>query len=169
MKLEFVLVLLIFGSFLWRQPVDISEVERTFLVDTLVDVEVLTVFLLDKNVAAVRADKSTDFEIGLILIEPEFTDLANQLTASAGVVVNIFMRCSATMTHNIIRNGVDTTRFDRFKIFAVLGFILSKQRFIIKPLGLFDYGEFVHSEFVVFRAFYIILRLIYWYVFRDKD
>ena len=169
MKLEFVLVLLVFGLFLGRQPIDISEVERAFLVDTLVDVEVLTVFLLDKNMAAVWADKSTNFEIGLVFVEPGFADLANQLTASTGVVVNIFMRCAATMAHNIFRNGVATTRFDRLKIFAVFGFIFSKQSFIIKPLGLLDYGEFVYRELVVFGAFYIVLRFVYWYVFRDKD
>ena len=56
MKLEIVLICFVFGLFFGRQLPQVIEVEGAVLVDALVDVEVLAVFLFNKNMAAIRAD-----------------------------------------------------------------------------------------------------------------
>jgi hypothetical protein len=54
-----------------------------------VNIKVLAFLLFLKDSAAIRANKGTCFEVLLILIEPQATDLAPKLTTAPGIVIEI--------------------------------------------------------------------------------
>lgn len=83
-------------------------------------VEMLTVLLLDEDMATIGADQGTDFEVGFILVEPEATYLAQELTTSAGVVVEIGVRRTAAMAYSFGRHRIATTRLNRLEFLAML-------------------------------------------------
>jgi hypothetical protein len=122
-----------------------------------VDVEMLTILFLDEDVPAVRANQGTNFKVGFILTESKPANLAPELTATAGIVIEISMWCTASMANSISRYRVTDTRVDRFESLAVLGFVISKQENVIEPLRLLDYRECVNIELVVLRACNIVL------------
>lgn len=83
-------------------------------------VEMLTVLLLDEDMATIGADQSADFEVGFTFVKPEAADLAQELTTSAGVVVEVGVRRTAAMTYSFGRYRIATTRLDWLEIFAML-------------------------------------------------
>jgi allophanate hydrolase subunit 2 len=85
-----------------------------------VDVEVLTVFLLNKGMPTVRAKEHNRLGIGLILDEPQGADFAYKLAAASGIVVEVYMGSTATWTYGISRNRILAAGFYRFKLLAVL-------------------------------------------------
>ena len=78
------------------------------------------ILFLDKDMATVGTYKGADFEVGFTLVEPEVADLAQELTTSAGVVVEICVRRTAALTYSFGRYRIVPTRLDRLEIFAML-------------------------------------------------
>jgi len=62
-EFEFMFVLLVFSKIFRRQLPKGIQIEGTVLVDTLVDVEMLTILLFDKGMPTVRAKQSNRFKI----------------------------------------------------------------------------------------------------------
>jgi predicted HTH transcriptional regulator len=113
-ELEFVLVFLVFLKVFWGKVFEGLKIKRALFINTLVNVKVFALLLLDKDSAAIRAYQSPDFEIFLILVKPKPADLAQELTTAAGIIIEVYMRSTAAMADNIMRNRVFTARLDGF-------------------------------------------------------
>jgi len=101
MKLEFMLVLPVFGKIFRRQLSEVVKVEGTVLVDALMNVEMLAVLLLDENVSAEWAIKDPRLRFRRAFKESIITDLVEELTSPASVVINVDRRSSAMRTDDI--------------------------------------------------------------------
>lgn len=152
------LILLIFNQVFRREFFEGFEVEGTFLVHAFVDVEMLTVFLLDKDAPAIRAYKRTDFEVCFILIESESADFTQELAASSGIVVDICMRGATTLADSIRRDRVVSSWIHGFEILSVLGLILMEQLFVVEFLRLLNDRESVHGKLIVLGA----CKIVFW-------
>ena len=74
------------------------------------------------------------------------------MPTSTGIVVDISLWRTAAWAYGISGNRLPTAGFDRFEVFAVLGFVLFKQQDIVHMLCLFDDRELVHGKLVVLRT-----------------
>ena len=156
-QLELMIVLLIFGIVLRGQLFEIIEIEYTVFIDAFVDVEVLAVLLFDKYMPAVRAYKGTYLKVSLVLVEPEAANLAHVLTSAASVVIEVVMRSIAAMAYCTDSDRVTATRFDRFEIFAMAGFVFGEKNFVVELLRLLNNREFINRELIVLRTCGIVL------------
>jgi hypothetical protein len=112
----------------------------------------LAILLLDEDVAAVGTYKGTNFEVSLILVEPESANLAHALASSPSIVIEVIMGCTTAVAHCTSRDRVAATGLDWLEVLAVFGFIFSKQSFVIQSLRLLDDRELVNGKLVVLRA-----------------
>ena len=138
----------------------IPLVVRAAIIDTFVNTEVFTVFDRLEGMPAVRA---LEFERGNNLFSAYkglSADLAHELSAAAGVVVDVLMRSPAERADSILGNcaGLAAARFDWFRSFSITEpVVLVPELPILLDKG-FDDGQFVGKEFLVFGAVEFIVR-----------
>ena len=132
----------------------IPPVVRAAVVDAFVDAEMLPVLNGQEGMAAVWALK---FERGNNLFSVYkglSADLAQELSAAAGVVVDIFMRSAAERTYGICRYG---TRLAFLSFHRLEGFPIAETVILVPEFPvLFDEGlddrQFVREAFLILRA-----------------
>jgi hypothetical protein len=69
-------VLLVFHLILWRDPVEGIKIIGTVLVDTFVNIEMLTILLFLQSMTTVGTDKGNGFKISLSPDKSVVTDFA---------------------------------------------------------------------------------------------
>ncbi len=168
-ELEFILILLIFREVFRRKLPECVKVERAVFVDTLVDIEMFAVLLLDKYMPAEWTCEGSDLKISLILIEQKIADFAKELAAASGIVVEICVRGAATGAESIGWYRVVSPGFYRLQFFAVHGLVIVEQLLVVKFLHLFNDREPVYSELIVLRACKIKLWKLKRYVFHNEE
>nr|WP_273479260.1 hypothetical protein [Acetivibrio straminisolvens] len=129
----------------------------------------LSILLLDKDMAAVWTDKGTNFEVVFILVESKSANLAQKLSTAAGIVIEVVVGCTAAMAYSIGRHGIAATGLDWLKILAVIKFVFIKQNCVIQPFRLLDDRELIDSELVVFRACNIVFWRLERYIFHYEQ
>jgi len=118
-ELEFVLVFLVFLKVLRGKVFEGLKIKRALFINTLVNVKVFALLLLHKDSAAIRADQGPDFKIFLVLVEPKPAYLAQKLATAAGIVIEVYMRSTATMADNARGYRVFTAGLDGFEFLTV--------------------------------------------------
>jgi hypothetical protein len=168
-KLELMLILLVFGPILGRQPGEGIQVIRTVFVDTFVDIEMLAVFLLNKGMTTVGTKQGYGLHIGFPFDKPVATDFAKQLATTTCIVVKVSMRGSTTGTHTIWRDRIFPTGIDGLEVLAMFGFVLFKQKDVVQLLPFFDNRQFVNGMLIVLGASNIVLWRLKRYIFHNKQ
>ena len=162
MKLIFVLALVFIEIFLVNLP-EIVQVVRAFGINAFVYDEMLTIFLGNKSMSAVRASELEGCMTILFWREKCLANLALKLTFGTIVLVEIDLRCIASGAFAIVRDIAFRTtpyRLDGL-IIRITPLKISHEIPVIPWLNIQDQRELINLKFLIFGRMRILISPLF--------
>lgn len=119
--------------------------------------KVLTVFLVNKSMRAVRATKLKGLVVLVLRIKTSLTYLAEDLTFGTIVFVKIRYWGTTTGTTTILWDITFTTTINRLNSIVIAFFIVLNKKVIIPDFVINNFGENIRFKFLILRRMGIIM------------
>jgi hypothetical protein len=127
----------------------ILAVIGALVVDALVDTKTGSVLDRDQSMAAVRALVFDRFGMDTAVDEGGAADLALVLAMTAIVVIKVVVRRPADRTNLVFGDGTTIAPFNRFKLFAILVFVVGDEKLPVLFLERDDGWKLIDLELLV--------------------
>jgi hypothetical protein len=121
----------------------------TLVIDALMDTETGTILDWDESVTAVRALVLHGFGMDIAADKSSAADLALVLAMTAIVVIKVVVRRPADRTNLVFGDGTTIAPFNRFKLFAILVFVVGDEKLPVLFLERDDGWKLIDLELLV--------------------
>jgi len=118
--------------------------------------EVLAVFLVLKDIAAVRAAQSKRTVVDVGFVETLVTYFTQILTFGTIVFIKVLVRSTAARAHSSFRDRVFSPVLNRTDSFTVFMLIIRQKKLVVYWFRNKDFRELIHLKLLILRTMRIL-------------